>query len=275
MSNSAGSRDDAGLLQAESVSRHLGVPVLLHAVKKPGCDAAVTAHFASIFAQHGNNGSHRLAHPPGPVVDVAAKWSKDTKEVVTVAEAAFSAPKILVIGDRVMTDIVLANRINVQKHSSAVPSFEAIPTLTVTLWQKEGLGTRFMRSLENFAVKRVMRFFQTRRNFDALEEWQNCLVQQPTDVVAAAQSSPDALKPVWSFREPATIPSAIYRLLSSAIGRLTARPRRYVTVRIDRLIADARSQQFGFRLPDTLVRVRRFQRSILGDIAGPRNGTRI
>jgi len=36
VSNSAGTRNDAGLLQAESVSRHLGVPVLLHAVKKPG-----------------------------------------------------------------------------------------------------------------------------------------------------------------------------------------------------------------------------------------------
>lgn len=72
VSNSAGTRDDAAQLQAESVSYHLRTPVLLHASLKPSYSCTAAA----------------LSALPG-----------------------IAPHELIVIGDRIFTDIVLAHRL--------------------------------------------------------------------------------------------------------------------------------------------------------------------
>lgn len=72
VSNSAGTRDDAAQLQAESVAYHLRAPVLLHAALKPSyACAAATLSALPTLAPH----------------------------------------ELIVVGDRIFTDVVLAHRL--------------------------------------------------------------------------------------------------------------------------------------------------------------------
>ncbi|PPQ93856.1 hypothetical protein CVT25_013565 [Psilocybe cyanescens] len=98
VSNSAGTHLDAGGIQAESVSHHLGVPVLSHKAMKPAysCIAAIRDYFSSLSA---------------PIQD----------------------NELIVVGDRVFTDLVLANRMRMQSQrrrtkSSFLPSTRDAPT---------------------------------------------------------------------------------------------------------------------------------------------------
>jgi phosphatidylglycerophosphatase GEP4 len=72
VSNSAGTRDDAAQLQAESVSYHLRAPVLLHASLKPSYSCTAAA----------------LSALPG-----------------------IAPHELIVVGDRIFTDVVLAHRL--------------------------------------------------------------------------------------------------------------------------------------------------------------------
>ena len=72
VSNSAGTRDDAAQLQAESVSYHLRVPVLLHASLKPSYSCTAAA----------------LSALPG-----------------------VAPHELIVVGDRIFTDVILAHRL--------------------------------------------------------------------------------------------------------------------------------------------------------------------
>ncbi|KAE9400687.1 HAD-superfamily phosphatase [Gymnopus androsaceus JB14] len=76
VSNSAGTHIDAGGIQAESVRHHLKVPVLFHRSMKPAysCVKQIRSYFASLH---------------DPVKD----------------------DELIVIGDRLFTDIVMANRL--------------------------------------------------------------------------------------------------------------------------------------------------------------------
>ncbi|KAK7057647.1 mitochondrial PGP phosphatase-domain-containing protein [Favolaschia claudopus] len=76
VSNSAGSKSDTGGIQAESVRRSLQAPVLFHPTPKPGysCIKAIKRYFASLRA------------PVRP-------------------------EQLIIVGDRVFTDVVLANRL--------------------------------------------------------------------------------------------------------------------------------------------------------------------
>lgn len=75
VSNTAGTRWDAGGIKAESVSHKLGASVLFHSSLKPGysCIRDIRAYFSSL---------------PRPVSD----------------------RELIVVGDRILTDVVLANR---------------------------------------------------------------------------------------------------------------------------------------------------------------------
>ncbi|KAI0292768.1 mitochondrial PGP phosphatase-domain-containing protein, partial [Russula brevipes] len=85
VSNSAGTRDDAAQLQAESVAHHLRAPVLLHAALKPSyaCAAAALEALPGIAPHElvvvGDRVftdvvlAHRLAHPRTPVARIAAR----------------------------------------------------------------------------------------------------------------------------------------------------------------------------------------------------------
>ncbi|KAH8120609.1 mitochondrial PGP phosphatase-domain-containing protein [Phellopilus nigrolimitatus] len=122
VSNSAGTRLDSGGIQAESVSHRLGVSVLRHGTLKPGysCIRDIRAYFTS------------LKHP-------------------------VSDKELFVVGDRIFTDVVLANRMRssenrVQKASSdvntkALVSNEPDGPLSIfvdKVWKKEAMVMRFL-----------------------------------------------------------------------------------------------------------------------------------
>lgn len=71
VSNSAGTNDDIDYAQAQKLERDLGIAVLRHPTKKPGCSAEIMAYFA-----------HRGITRP---------------------------EEIVVAGDRLLTDILMAN----------------------------------------------------------------------------------------------------------------------------------------------------------------------
>ncbi|KAJ7125202.1 mitochondrial PGP phosphatase-domain-containing protein [Mycena epipterygia] len=86
VSNSAGSNHDTGGIQAESVKRNLQAPVLFHSTPKPGysCIRSIQKYFISL---------------PTPV----------------------RTEQLLVVGDRVFTDVVLANRLrNVERGTGLI-----------------------------------------------------------------------------------------------------------------------------------------------------------
>ena len=161
VSNSAGTRDDAAQLQAESVSYHLRVPVLLHASLKPSYSCTAAA----------------LSALPG-----------------------VAPHELIVIGDRIFTDVVLAHRLAhsrtltariaarlrlapAQSGSSlggagAEPGAsvggggettgEPLAVWTTGVWTRESMA---MRWLEKWLVHLIERWVQgARERRDALEE---------------------------------------------------------------------------------------------------------
>jgi len=114
-------------MQAEQVSSKLGVPILCHAVKKPGraCAQQVVDYVAS---QHLR--SPDAAHPP----------------------------RLLVVGDRITTDMAFSYRI-ASLLGRAYPHERdlCIGVLTHELWGREQLGTRVMRMLENTVLRQLVR----------------------------------------------------------------------------------------------------------------------
>lgn len=72
VSNSAGTDDDLGHVQAKDLERNTGVPVLLHSTKKPGCHKEIMSYFEK----------HKICDNPS---------------------------QIAVIGDRLLTDVVMGN----------------------------------------------------------------------------------------------------------------------------------------------------------------------
>ncbi|CAK5264178.1 unnamed protein product [Mycena citricolor] len=83
VSNSAGSHSDPAGIEAESVKRNLQVPVLFHATPKPGysCVKAIRTYFSS------------LRDPVRP-------------------------EQLVIVGDRIFTDVVLSNRIRLSERGS-------------------------------------------------------------------------------------------------------------------------------------------------------------
>jgi phosphatidylglycerophosphatase GEP4 len=114
VSNSAGTKFDAGGIQAESVSYHLSVPVLRHGTLKPGysCIASIRAYFSSLRV---------------PISD----------------------DELVVVGDRIFTDVVMANRMrsDFASSSSDAPARARIggplAIWTDGVWQKESMTMRW------------------------------------------------------------------------------------------------------------------------------------
>lgn len=140
VSNSAGTTDDPHALAAESVSSNLGIPVLCHDRKKPSkrCAKEIVDYFRD-----------RAQRGPAPS----------------------AVPQILVVGDRITTDVVLANRIGHVLQSTypttppdlgtpfaAKPSLPlCVSMLTTQLWAPEAIGTRLMRGTENRILHALVR----------------------------------------------------------------------------------------------------------------------
>ena len=231
------------------MSRHLGVPVLLHSIKKPGCAQIVAEYFQpSPPINLPGKGKEREDYPSAPVVNVHPSIilaATSTSKLMPV-EA-----RIMVIGDRVMTDIVLANRIN-RLTKSAYKSLEAIPVLTTTVWESEGGGSRLMRALETFATKRVLAFYKRRRQCDPAQEWKDCITEQKT---AVSSSAPDPTKSITLRR----------RLIAFCVA--TVLPlRHFYSVRQQRAInrinnfwMEGRQAQYGFQLPNGILQINRLR----------------
>jgi len=116
VSNSAGTPQyDAGGIQAESISHYLQVPVLRHNTPKPGysCIQGVRNYFASL---------------PNPVKD----------------------NELVVIGDRIFTDVVMANRMRSQDSKRG-----PLAVWTSGVWKKEAMG---MRWIEKKLVEAVTKY---------------------------------------------------------------------------------------------------------------------
>lgn len=184
--------------QAESVSRALGVPVLLHAAPKPGCAADIVAFLSGemplrtvggkqrtldelgkgdgwdrvLHAEKDVNRFELVEQPertllgrqstatvtPPPVSRSFATPAPPARETTTIAyRTPLDAPKILVVGDRLATDVLLARRLaayyplrNTQGAAAAAQQLaDARPVLSIVtteLFQKSDV--RLLRWLE-------------------------------------------------------------------------------------------------------------------------------
>lgn len=174
--------------QAESVSRELRVPVLVHTTPKPGhrCARGVVRYFLP---------------PPPEEVGVLARWTgrqsrecrdggafvwKGKERELSPHDPPLASPdtlRLLVIGDRLTTDMVLSHRLNsLASRSHPLPfpvKIKTIPILTTTLHAREGLGTTILRTLERAALWRL----SLRRPAVAAalvdEDWGSCVRAPP------------------------------------------------------------------------------------------------
>lgn len=238
--------------QAESVSRNLGVPVLLHSTKKPGCSKAVLQYFNS--RREGmvidTKGKGRLLGDSLALSLPAASCTMRAADEQSQQAASKSTRKrILVIGDRVMTDVILGNRMNarsgrvpVDGHSDA--TFEAVPILCTRLWQAEGFLTRVMRNLENLAMRRMFARFTRLNKGVELDDWKLCVVreEEATPIEPAVQKAgtvQDRLrKSFWN--------------LAASLGRTLYRPFQPVIQSMQEVSREAGQLHYGFRRPESL-----------------------
>ncbi|KAF9243223.1 HAD phosphatase [Melanogaster broomeanus] len=134
VSNSAGSKQDPGEIQAESVSHYLSVPVLRHNSPKPAysCIQSIRAYFSTLRV---------------PIKD----------------------DELVVVGDRIFTDIVMANRMRrrvslkpstdrTEPETESPPPFTPpasgpLAVWTTGIWQKESMAVRwFEKRLVNIVT---------------------------------------------------------------------------------------------------------------------------
>ncbi|KAI0919405.1 hypothetical protein AcV7_006153 [Taiwanofungus camphoratus] len=129
VSNSAGSHLDAGEIQAESVTHHLSVPVLRHPSPKPSysCIASIRAYFTSL---------------PAPIRD----------------------DELVVVGDRILTDVVIANRMARRQSPSQLPRRTGpLAVWTECVWQPDSTA---MRWLEKGILRGVERWIVHGRSYE-------------------------------------------------------------------------------------------------------------
>ncbi|KAF8548383.1 HAD-superfamily phosphatase [Imleria badia] len=134
VSNSAGAKHDAGQVQAESVSHYLSVPVLRHNAPKPAysCIKSIRGYFSTLR---------------DPIKD----------------------EELVIVGDRIFTDIVMANRMRVRPVRSAEGADAEkgsrcgpLAVWTTGVWQRESMMVRW---LEKSVVDVVTRWTSYRSAF--------------------------------------------------------------------------------------------------------------
>ena len=117
--------------QAESLTHHLCAPVLRHASFKPSykCIKGIRAYFASLTA---------------------------TPKVIGEAPVGIQDSELIVVGDRVLTDVVLANRMHARSQSPTRQSRTGpLAIWTTAVWKKESM---FLRWGERKLVQAVERW---------------------------------------------------------------------------------------------------------------------
>ncbi|KAG8762516.1 hypothetical protein FRC11_009121 [Ceratobasidium sp. 423] len=161
VSNSAGTSDDPLGIQAESLAYHLGVPVFRHKYKKPACGEEIFQYFRhkqapsplklSESAQLGSGPQGEASHPPSLndpfdlTIDTVFTPPKSEPPAVIPSKAA-QHPRLLVIGDRLLTDILLSN---------TLPSpNDHLPIWTTRLWKKPDLP--LLRFIERSILRSIL-----------------------------------------------------------------------------------------------------------------------
>jgi len=157
VSNSAGTPQyDAGGIQAESITYYLQVPVLRHNTPKPGysCIQGVRNYFGSL---------------PSPVKD----------------------DELVVIGDRVFTDVVMANRMK-----SGDSGRGPLSIWTTGVWTKEAMG---MRWFEKKAVEGVTKYTNGKNRYTTQFLKPRTLEKSPDEGPAPQAYSPnaDVFEGIW------------------------------------------------------------------------------
>ncbi|KAG8776344.1 hypothetical protein FRC12_000971 [Ceratobasidium sp. 428] len=161
VSNSAGTSDDPLGIQAESLSHNLGVPVLRHARKKPACGDEILAYYRRL-QERSSAVSNPVSqvYPPAPRLDDRPDLNEElnpdlgliTSEpppsptVSHVPPTPPTPPRLLVIGDRLATDVLLARSLPFASHH--------LPIWTTRLWSRPDLP--LIRFLEQSLLRAVL-----------------------------------------------------------------------------------------------------------------------
>ncbi|KAG8697110.1 hypothetical protein FRC08_006728 [Ceratobasidium sp. 394] len=156
VSNSAGTSDDPLGIQAESLSFNLGVPVLRHSRKKPACGEEILAYFRRlerppppppVSESHPGEpplGRPNLNEPLDPdLVTPTRAPPHPTAPLVTPTLP--STPRLLIVGDRLMTDILLARTLSPSNH---------LGIWTTRLWSRPDLPV--LRYIEQSLLRAVL-----------------------------------------------------------------------------------------------------------------------
>ncbi|KAB5588712.1 hypothetical protein CTheo_7847 [Ceratobasidium theobromae] len=164
VSNSAGASDDPlGIQQAESLTYNLGAPVLRHSLKKPVCSEEILRYFRDkrldeIAPISKPRPAARIANPNPPSLndplDLVPEATSVPPSQPTLPQDSpkplqrppSPPPRLVVIGDRLLTDVLLSNTL------PSPPTHLAI--WTTRLWKTPDLG--FLRYLERSALRLVL-----------------------------------------------------------------------------------------------------------------------
>ncbi|SNX83171.1 uncharacterized protein MEPE_01877 [Melanopsichium pennsylvanicum] len=233
VSNSSGSSDDPSGLGAESLSRALDVPVLCHKQKKPssGCAVEALEYFVALSYDKENTLAQASHMPPGSGSNEAGssrqtkKYLRDRRKVLKsqVPADERGAGNVLLVGDRTMTDVVVAHRMNdelrrrsrklgldaILEASTTRPSPQCISVLTTSIWTYEGRLNAVMRKIEiRLTAYLVAKGFQPgspgllsfRKSSTGIIDWQSIASKNFTNPqnVVAQLSRDDAVNFVYT-----------------------------------------------------------------------------
>jgi hypothetical protein len=235
--------------QAESVSRRLGVPVLIHPQPKPGCSKDIIAYFAGDLPLHSLSDPKRVRllsrEAESEIYNAVAndfeeKWKAGetllgrrvsstrsidwkgkgkARETAPAIETSQDVPlRILVVGDRLATDVLLARRITKHLASSSDlsrPLDDLPPALSIVTTRLFKTGdVRILRWLESRWARIGDKPSVVDRGLRA--GWQTFLLSQSLEAkddglgVTVVQAKPSRLRRLILFIRG--IPSGINRL---------------------------------------------------------------
>ncbi|GEM11058.1 hypothetical protein Rt10032_c13g5075 [Rhodotorula toruloides] len=261
VSNTAGDlRKDPLLIQAETVSRNLRVPVLVHRFPKPGqsCARQIAAHFllprssSTALSSPASASSAPQTRPHSPSLAGQTIFSPLARSFLP--STRFSSParitsnssaplRLLVIGDRLSTDMILSSRLSALRLPFSLPSnsstpfwrrlrggkvevgsqggkVECVGVLTTKLWGRDGAGTALMRLVERV----VVRFMGTRSTADGEVRWEEYVKDHQAGSQRAEARAEQVVEPSLPSTSPSTPRQSGLSLSLPSLSTLRALP---------------------------------------------------
>ncbi|CAH7689736.1 mitochondrial PGP phosphatase-domain-containing protein [Phakopsora pachyrhizi] len=183
VSNSIGTIDDPSLIQAEYISKKLKVPVLVHDTKKPS--RALSYQIHKYFTNPPFESINQVIYPYSQT-EVTRNPNKCCQDHYQATQSVGLNPsstnlesdlKLLVIGDRFFTDVLLASNmrdhfIKLKKHPASIKTFtsssnitssidvtqeQIFSVLTTNIWESEGLPIKLMRLMERSLYSTILK----------------------------------------------------------------------------------------------------------------------